>query len=73
RGHGDDGGGDPPQTPRRLGSSCERNTDKRGVTGNYELKKAVEKHGPQEIEFEWKDQKMMLHIGDNSSWFENYI
>ncbi|GKE41884.1 hypothetical protein Tco_1469168, partial [Tanacetum coccineum] len=76
RGHGGDGGGDPPRAPRRLGSSCERNTskrDKRGVTGNYELKKAVEKYGIQEIEFEWKDQKTMRHIGDNSSWFGNYI
>ncbi|GJY87393.1 hypothetical protein Tco_0502021 [Tanacetum coccineum] len=76
RGHGGDGAGDPPQAPRRLGSSCERNTrkrDKRGVTGNYELKKAVEKYGPQEIEFECMDQKTIRHIGDNSSWFENYI
>nr|GEV81763.1 hypothetical protein [Tanacetum cinerariifolium] len=57
RGHGGDGGGDPPQAPRRLGSRNTGKRDKRGVTGNYELKKAVEKYGPQEIEFEWKDQK----------------
>ncbi|GJW81352.1 SRP72 RNA-binding domain-containing protein [Tanacetum coccineum] len=58
RGHGGDGGG---------------NTSKRGVTGNYELKKVVEKYGLQEIEFEWKDQKTMRHVGDNSSSFGNYI
>ncbi|GJV86151.1 hypothetical protein Tco_1526049 [Tanacetum coccineum] len=60
RGHRGDGGGDPPQAPRRLGSCCKRNTSKRdkgGVTGHYTLKKAMEKYGPQKIKLSGRTRK----------------
>ncbi|GJU91858.1 hypothetical protein Tco_1304281 [Tanacetum coccineum] len=45
----------------------------RQATRNIALKKAVENYGPREINFEWKDQKTMLHVGNNTVLFSNFV
>nr|GEW65089.1 hypothetical protein [Tanacetum cinerariifolium] len=43
------------------------------LTINIERKKGVESYGPQEIDFEWRDQKMFTHVGRYHAWFSNYL
>ena len=45
----------------------------RQANKNVALRKAVELHGPQSIEFETKDQETYDHVGPNRAWFSNYV
>ncbi|GKC28462.1 hypothetical protein Tco_1035756, partial [Tanacetum coccineum] len=45
----------------------------RQATRNIALKKAVENYSSREINFEWKDQKTMLHVGNNTVLFSNFV
>ncbi|GJT63301.1 hypothetical protein Tco_1006834, partial [Tanacetum coccineum] len=70
--HGGDGSSRPSGRIASGGQgSARKNT--RGPTTNIELKKAVERRGPLPIEFDFKDQKTYLHVGENAAWFGNLL
>ncbi|KAJ9538029.1 hypothetical protein OSB04_030762 [Centaurea solstitialis] len=77
RGHGGDAGGDPPPGPRRIPTSCEHGSRKRGRGRSRDLKliQAYDNNGkrPLPIEFDVNDQHTYQPIGDNDSLFIRFI
>ncbi|KAJ9547179.1 LOW QUALITY PROTEIN: hypothetical protein OSB04_019722 [Centaurea solstitialis] len=77
RGHGGDAGGDPPLGPRRIPTSCEQGSRKRGRGRSRDLKliQAYDNNGkrPLPIEFDVNDQHSYQPIGDNDSLFIRFI
>ncbi|GJZ44807.1 F-box domain containing protein [Tanacetum coccineum] len=87
RGHGGDGGGDDRPPPHQLAGGCRgKGTRKpnlggrkagrmhtRKETRNLGLRKITDELGPQPIRFKWKDNGMMLPLGDHSSHWANLL
>ncbi|GJV10418.1 F-box domain containing protein [Tanacetum coccineum] len=82
RGYGGDGGGDDRPPPHQLAGGCRgsgKNFWKAGKmhtrkeTRNLGLRKIMDELGPQPIRFEWKDNGMMLPLGDHSSHWANLL
>ncbi|GKB37475.1 hypothetical protein Tco_0882417 [Tanacetum coccineum] len=80
-------GGDDRPPPHQLAGGCRgkgtrkpnlggRNADRMHTpkeTRNLGLRKITDELGPQPIRFEWKDNGMMLPLGDHSSHWTNLL
>ncbi|GKA45335.1 hypothetical protein Tco_0738131 [Tanacetum coccineum] len=87
RGHGGDDGGDDRPPPHESAGGCRgkgtRKPNLRGTkadimhtrkeTRNLGLRKITDELGPQPIRFEWKDNGMMLTLGDHSAHWANLL